>query len=91
MLYGLFASVFVRSVKFKSRLKGTALLWGFLLSYAVARLAIIIPLSYLYQLMKMKSAKPKPVPTTSFEHDRSSLVDFVSNHTFNFRNRSFSC
>jgi len=67
------------------------LLWGLLLSFVMVRLAIIIPISHFYQVIKMKSAKPESVPTTSFEYYRSYLLDFVSNYTSTLRNYTFSC
>ena len=65
--------------------------WALLFRFFVVRSAIIILMSHFYQVMKMKSAKPKPVPTSSFEYYRSYLVDFVSNHTSNLRSHTLSC
>ena len=87
--FGSLATVFVWFTNFRCRRKGV-LLWGLLLSHTVRRLAIIIPISYPYQEIKMKSAKPEPVPTTSFEYFQSYSVAFVSIYTFNLRNRAFS-
>jgi len=77
-------------MKFGHRLKDIALLYVFLLSYVVVRFAIIALLCYLYPVIKMKTAKPEPVPTTSFEYYRSYLVYFVRSSTFNLRKHAFS-
>ena len=91
VLFGLFATVFVQFMNFRRKRKGIVVWWVLLLSFTVIRLAITVPISHLNQVMKMKSAKPEPVPRSSFEYYRSYLVDFVSNHTFNLRNHTLSC
>jgi len=63
VLFVLFASGFVWFMNFRHRRKGIVLWWGLLLSYAMVRSAIIIPMSHFHQARKMRSAKPKLVPT----------------------------
>jgi len=68
VLFGLFGTGFVQFMNFRRKRKGIVVLWSLLLSFIMVRLAIIIPMSHFCQVMKMKSAKPKPVPTSSFEY-----------------------
>jgi len=91
ILFVLFATVFMRFLNFRRKKKGIVVLWVLLLSFTVIRPAITVLISHLNEVLKMKSAKPEPVPTSSFEYYRSHLVDFVSNHTFNLRNPTLSC
>jgi len=78
VLFGLFTTGFMLFMNFRRKKNGIVVMWGLLLSFII-RSAIIIQMSHFYRVMKMKSAKPKPVPTRSFEYYRSYLVDFFSN------------